>query len=62
MDLQIILLLGQDGLTSGAIYALLALSIVLVFSITRVLLVPQGARRRSPSQTYGARPSFSCWL
>ena len=42
MDLQIALLLGQDGLTSGAIYALLALSIVLVFSITRVLLVPQG--------------------
>jgi branched-chain amino acid transport system permease protein len=27
MDLQIVLLLGQDGLTSGAIYALLALSI-----------------------------------
>lgn len=42
MDLQIFLLLGQDGITSGAIYALLALSIVLVFSITRVLLVPQG--------------------
>ena len=42
MDLQIVLLLGQDGLTSGAIYALLALSIVLVFSITRVLMVPQG--------------------
>lgn len=42
MDAQIVLLLGQDGLTNGAIYALLALSIVLVFSITRVLLVPQG--------------------
>lgn len=42
MDSQIVLLLGQDGLTSGAIYALLALSIVLVFSVTRVLLVPQG--------------------
>lgn len=42
MDRQIFLLLGQDGITSGAIYALLALSIVLVFSITRVLLVPQG--------------------
>lgn len=42
MDMQIVLLLGQDGLTNGAIYALLALSIVLVFSITRVLLVPQG--------------------
>jgi branched-chain amino acid transport system permease protein len=42
MDSQIILLLGQDGLSSGAIYALLALSIVLVFSVTRILLVPQG--------------------
>ena len=37
MDSQIALLLGQDGLTSGAIYALLALSLVLVFSITRAL-------------------------
>jgi len=42
MNLQIALLLGQDGLTSGAIYALLALSIVLVFTVTRILLVPQG--------------------
>lgn len=42
MNLQIALLLGQDGLTSGAVYALLALSIVLVFTVTRVLLVPQG--------------------
>lgn len=42
MNSQIVLLLGQDGVTSGAIYALLALSIVLVFSVTRILLVPQG--------------------
>ena len=42
MNLQIALLLGQDGMTSGAVYALLALSIVLVFTVTRVLLVPQG--------------------
>ncbi len=42
MNAQILLLLGQDGVTNGAIYALLALSIVLVFSVTRVLLVPQG--------------------
>ncbi|MEN9893835.1 MAG: hypothetical protein RLY78_4130 [Pseudomonadota bacterium] len=42
MNAQIALLLGQDGLTSGAVYALLALSIVLVFTVTRVLLVPQG--------------------
>jgi branched-chain amino acid transport system permease protein len=42
MNLQIAFLLGQDGITSGAIYALLALCMVLVFTVTRVLLVPQG--------------------
>ena len=66
MDLQIVLLLGQDGLTSGAIYALLALSIVLVFSITRVLLVPQGefvtfgAMAMAGMQT--GRPAALAWL
>lgn len=42
MDLQVILLLGQDGLTNGAIYALLALALVLVFAVTRVIFIPQG--------------------
>lgn len=42
MNLQIASLLSQDGLTNGAIYALLALCIVLVFTVTRVLLIPQG--------------------
>src|SRR5512139_1534060 len=42
MDLQIFLLLGQDGLTNGAIYALVALALVLVFSVTRVIFIPQG--------------------
>lgn len=42
MDLQIGLMLGQDGLTNGAIYALLALALVLVFAVTRVIFVPQG--------------------
>ncbi len=42
MNLQIVALLGQDGITNGAIYALLALSIVLVFTVTRILLIPQG--------------------
>lgn len=42
MDLQILLLLGQDGITNGAIYALLALALVLVFSVTRVIFIPQG--------------------
>lgn len=42
MNTQIALLLGQDGFINGAIYALLALSILLVFSVTRVLLIPLG--------------------
>lgn len=42
MNLQIALLLAQDGLTNGAIYALLALALVLVFAVTRVIFIPQG--------------------
>jgi branched-chain amino acid transport system permease protein len=42
MNSFIALLLLQDGLTSGAIYALLALVLVMVFSVTRVVLIPQG--------------------
>lgn len=42
MDLQIAALLAQDGVTNGAIYALLALSLVLVFTVTRVIFVPAG--------------------
>ncbi|WP_180028232.1 branched-chain amino acid ABC transporter permease [Acinetobacter sp. YH16032] len=42
MDLNIALILGQDGITSGAIYALLALCIILVFTVTRILLIPLG--------------------
>jgi branched-chain amino acid transport system permease protein len=42
MDSQIALILIEDGIASGAIYALLALTIVLVFATTRILLVSQG--------------------
>ncbi len=42
MSLDIALLLAQDGLTNGTIYALLALAIVMVFTVTRIILVPQG--------------------
>lgn len=42
MDLQIALMLLQDGIVTGAIYALMALALVLVFSVTRVILIPQG--------------------
>ena len=42
MNATIGLLLLQDGLTTGFIYALLSLSILLVFLVTRVLWVPAG--------------------
>lgn len=42
MDSTILLFLLQDGITSGAIYALLGLGLVLVFAVTRVILIPQG--------------------
>jgi len=42
MSADIALWLAQDGITNGAIYALLALALLLVFSVTRVIFVPQG--------------------
>jgi branched-chain amino acid transport system permease protein len=42
MDLTIAALLTQDGVTNGAIYALLALALVLVFAVTRVIWIPSG--------------------
>jgi branched-chain amino acid transport system permease protein len=42
MDLSIAALLTQDGITNGAIYALLALALVLVFAVTRVIWIPSG--------------------
>ena len=42
MDATIAALLTQDGVTNGAIYALLALALVLVFTVTRVIFVPSG--------------------
>ena len=42
MDSTIASILALDGLTNGAIYALLALATVLVFAVTRVIFIPQG--------------------
>ena len=42
MDTDIALILLQDGVVNGAIYALMALALVLVFAVTRVVLIPQG--------------------
>ncbi len=42
MDFTIASILALDGLTNGAIYALLAMATVLVFAVTRVIFIPQG--------------------
>jgi len=42
LDSTIFLFLVQDGVINGAIYALAAIALVLVFAVTRVILVPQG--------------------
>nr|MBP6778313.1 branched-chain amino acid ABC transporter permease [Piscinibacter sp.] len=42
MNSNIALWLVQDGVTTGAVYALLALALLLVFAVTRVIFVPQG--------------------
>src|SRR3954470_23137159 len=42
MDFSIAGILALDGLTNGAVYALLALATVLLFTVTRVIFIPQG--------------------
>lgn len=42
MNAAIALFLLQDGVINGAIYALLGVTLVLVFTVTRVIFVPQG--------------------
>jgi len=42
LNTTILLFLLQDGITNGAVYALLGLAMVLVFAVTRVILIPQG--------------------
>jgi branched-chain amino acid transport system permease protein len=42
MTPEIAIILAQDGVTTGAVYVLLALGIVLVFLVTRVIFVPFG--------------------
>jgi branched-chain amino acid transport system permease protein len=42
MDLSIASILLLDGITNGAVYALLGLATVLVFTVTRVIFIPQG--------------------
>ena len=42
MNATIALFLLQDGVINGAIYALLGVTLVLIFAVTRVIFVPQG--------------------
>ena len=42
MDGTIAAILVQDGVVNGAVYALVALSLVLVFAVTRIIFIPQG--------------------
>lgn len=42
MDLSIASLLFVDGAVNGAVYALMAIAIILVFTVTRVLFIAQG--------------------
>lgn len=42
MDSTIALILLQDGIVNGSIYALLGMALVLVFAVTRVIFIPQG--------------------
>ena len=66
MNTTVALLLTQDGLTNGLIYALLALAILLVFLVTRVLWVPAGDFVVSSALTMGllglGRTPGSIWL
>jgi branched-chain amino acid transport system permease protein len=66
MDSSIALILVQDGVVNGAIYALLALSLVLVFAVTRVIFIPQGEFVAYGALTYAALDSghvpASLWL
>ncbi|WOE32611.1 MULTISPECIES: branched-chain amino acid ABC transporter permease [unclassified Acinetobacter] len=66
MDWNIALILGQDGITSGAIYALLALCILLVFTVTRILLIPLGEFTVFGALTLASiqmgTPSLIVWL
>jgi branched-chain amino acid transport system permease protein len=54
MDATIAAALAQDGIVNGAVYALLALSLVLVFAVTRVVFIPQGELVAFGALTYAA--------
>ncbi len=66
MDLDTALALLQDGVVNGAVYSLLGLALVLVFAVTRVILIPVGELVSFAALTYaglesGAMPP-ALWL
>ncbi len=66
MEPEIVLLLLQDGVANGAIYALIAIAIVLVYAVTRIVFIPQGTLVAYAALTYvslqsGAFPTL-VWL
>jgi branched-chain amino acid transport system permease protein len=54
VDGTILLFLIQDGLTNGAIYALLGFALVLVFTVTRIIFIAQGEFVAYGALTYAA--------
>jgi branched-chain amino acid transport system permease protein len=54
VDSTILLFLLQDGVTNGAVYALLGFALVLVFTVTRVIFIPQGEFVAFGGLTYAA--------
>jgi len=47
-------MLTQDGLISGAVYGLIGFSLVLVFSVTRVIYLPKGEYVAFSALTFAA--------
>ncbi len=66
MNLEIALLLAQDGIVNGTIYVLVALGTVLIFAVTRIIFIPFGdvaayAALTLASLELGRRPG-TIWL
>ncbi len=54
MSATIVLFLAQDGVVNGAVYALLGVTLVLLFAVTRVIFIPQGEFVAWGALTYAA--------
>lgn len=53
MDLQIGILLLQDGIVNGAVYAIVAVSLILTFTVSRIVFLPQGEFVMYGAMTFG---------